>query len=73
MISVYDTINGSDYYTLHYAYSDMPAIACEHAPLELKEARKLYAAYVRDTSFTHVYVTRDNTAANTSVQLRGDF
>lgn len=73
MISVYDTITGHDYYNLHYSYSDMPCIACEHAPLELDEARELYADYVRDPRYAHVYVTRDNLDDGTSIQLRGDF
>lgn len=73
MISVYDTITGHDYYTLHYSYSDIPSIACEHAPLEVDEARKLYKDYVRDTRYAHVYVTKDNLDNGTSIQLRGDF
>lgn len=73
MISVYDTITGHDYYTLHYSYSDMPCIACEHAPLELDKARELYKDYVRDTRHVHVYVTKDNLDNGTSIQLRGDF
>lgn len=73
MIGVYDTITGHDYYTLHYSYSDMPCIACEHAPLELDEARELYKDYVRDTRYAHVYVTKDNLHNGTSIQLRGDF
>lgn len=73
MISVYDTITGHDYYTLHYSYRDIPSIACEHAQLELDEARELYKDYVRDTRYTHVYVTKDNLDNGTSIQLRGDF
>lgn len=73
MISLYDTISGHDYYNLHYSYSDMPTIECEHAPLELDESRELYKDYVRDIRYTHVYVTKDNSAKGTSIQLRGDF
>lgn len=73
MISVYDMIVGHDYYTLHYSYSYMPCIACEHAPLELDDARELYKDYVRDPRYAHVYVTKDNLDNCTSIQLRGDF
>lgn len=32
MLSVYDTMNGTDYYKLHYSYKDMPFIEAEHGP-----------------------------------------
>ena len=69
MLSIYDTMNGADYYTIHYRYSDMPSIECEHAQLELNEARELFSAYSRDTRYTRVYVTKNNLLYNTSIQV----
>ena len=69
MLSVYDTMNGKDYYKLHYSYEDMPFIDCEHAPLELSEARELFNDYIRDPRYTHVYVTKNNMLYNTELQV----
>lgn len=69
MISVYDTLNGMDYYKLHYSYSDAPHIGGVYAPLEFAEARELYYQYVRDTKYTNVYVTKENMVAETSNQV----
>ena len=69
MMGIYDTYEGTSFYTLHYTYSDMPNIECEHAPLELSEARELYNDYVKNPRYTKVYATKDNIVARTSIQL----
>lgn len=73
MISVYDTMNGKDYYQLHYSYKDMPFLEAERGPLELNEARELFNEYANSPRYTHVYVTKNNMLYNTSIQLRSDF
>lgn len=73
MLSVYETMNGADYYKLHYSYNDLPFLEAERGPLELDEARELFKDYARDPSYTHVYVTKDNMLDGTSIQLRSDF
>ena len=69
MLKIYDT----EYYKLHYSNADMPFIEVQRGPLDLEEARNMFKKYVKDPSYTHVYVTKDNIVEGTYIQLRGDF
>ena len=69
MLSVYDT----ECYKLHYSNADLPSIEVERGPLDIEEARNMFNKYVKNPSYTHVYVTKDNIAEGTSIQVRGDF